>query len=299
MKQEPISVLLNPVAGRGRAAKRAADIVEILQSGGISSKLIQSTAVGDLEHLAFDISKSSGDRIIVAGGDGSVHEVVNGILKAGGNAGLGIIPIGTGNDFAKASHTPLDWRKATTALAARLFRGEPVRKIDAGRMNDRFFANGVGIGFDAKINRIAKKYQWPIGDIVYLFAVLEGLWDGVITPNVEMTYDSVRFDGPVTLANISNGPWVGGMFHIAPMANNSDGRMELLVVKPVTRRRIVTLLPKLMDGEHMQETEIVHRPVTALRIKAEIPIPSHLDGEVQPLQTDFELTVLPEALDLL
>jgi len=299
MKQEPISVLLNPVAGRGRAAKRAADIVEILQSGGISCKLIQSTAVGDLEHLAFDISKSSGDRIIVAGGDGSVHEVVNGILKSGGNAGLGIIPIGTGNDFAKASNTPLDWRKATTALAARLFRGEPVRKIDAGRMNDRFFANGVGIGFDAKINRIAKKYQWPIGDIVYLFAVLEGLWDGVITPNVEMTYDSVRFDGPVTLANISNGPWVGGMFHIAPMASIDDGYLDLVFVEPVTRRKILALLPKLIKGTHIGSRGINVQRIRNFRLIADAPVPCHMDGETQPMQTEFEIEILQQALSLL
>jgi len=200
-----ISLLLNPAAGRGQAAGSAHEIVRILQSGGISCELIQSAASGDIERLAYEISASGETMLIVAGGDGSVHEATNGILQAGGNTALGIIPIGTGNDFAKASHTPLDWRAASIELAQRLASGKPARKIDAGRMNDRFFANGVGIGFDAKINRIARKYQWPIGDLVYLFAVFEGLWDGVITPTVRMQYDGVQYDGAITLANISNG----------------------------------------------------------------------------------------------
>ena len=122
---------------------------------------------------------------------------------------------------------------------------------------------------------------------------------GVATPRLQINADGFSWDGSLTLAAISNGPWVGGMFHISPMASNNDKQLELIIAKPVTRRRILTLLPKLMSGEHMQEPEIVHRPVTALTIKAELPIPSQLDGEMQPLQTDFDLTVLPGALDLL
>ena len=89
------------------------------------------------------------------------------------------------------------------------------------------------------------------------------------------------------------------MFHIAPMAVNSDKILELLIAKPVTRLRILSLLPKIMRGQHMQEPEIVHHSITSLTIHAESPIASHLDGEVQPLQTDFELSVLPGALNLL
>jgi diacylglycerol kinase (ATP) len=122
---------------------------------------------------------------------------------------------------------------------------------------------------------------------------------GIVSPNVQIRADDYSWDGPLTLAGICNGPWVGGMFHIAPTASNADGVLELIITKPVTRRRILTLLPKLMGGEHLEEQEIVHRPVTSLTIKADTPIPSQLDGEVQPLQTDFEIGVLPGALNLL
>ncbi|MDA0680301.1 MAG: YegS/Rv2252/BmrU family lipid kinase [Proteobacteria bacterium] len=299
MNEALIPILLNPAAGRGRAGRRAESIVRIMQSCGIQSSLVMSEGVGDLERLASEFAASGAKQIVVAGGDGSIHEAVNGILKVRGNTALGIIPIGTGNDFAKASATPLDWKEAAFTLATRLRDGASQRTIDAGRMNDRFFANGVGIGFDAKINRIAMKYKWPIGDLVYLFAVFEGMWDGVITPNVEMTFDNARHVGPITLANISNGPWVGGMFHIAPMARIDDGHLDLVYAKPVTRRRVLALLPKLIKGTHIGSPDICTERIRTFKLVADAPVPSHLDGEAQPLQRLFEIEILDQALTLL
>jgi diacylglycerol kinase (ATP) len=299
MALDPIPLLLNPAAGRGRANRHAQPIVDILRSTGVPCELIRSTAVGDIERRLFDLAKSGAKKALIAGGDGSVHEAINGILRAEGHTAIGVIPIGTGNDFAKAAATPLDWKLATAAVAERLRSGTPARIIDAGRMNDRFFANGVGIGFDAKINRIARKYQWPIGDLVYLIAVFEGLWDGVITPTVNMTYDEVQYVGPITLANISNGPWVGGMFHIAPMASIDDGRLDLIVVEPVSRRRILALLPKLIKGKHIAASDISDHKIRNFKLIADAPVPSHLDGETQPMQTTFEIEVLPQAISLL
>jgi YegS/Rv2252/BmrU family lipid kinase len=299
MSHEPIPILFNPAAGRGRAAQRTESIVEVLRSCGIRTKLMLSTAVGDLERIASEQAAAGVERIIIAGGDGSVHEAVNGILKVNGKTALGVVPIGTGNDFAKASGTPLDWETAASDLAARVLDGVQARTADAGRINDRFFANGVGIGFDAKINRIARKYQWPIGDFIYLVAVFEGLWDGVITPNVEMTYDGNRHCGPITLANISNGPWVGGMFHIAPMARIDDGHLDLVFAMPVTRPRVLALLPKLIKGTHIGEADICTQQIREFRLVADEPVPCHVDGETQPLQTDFDIEILPKALSLL
>jgi len=299
MAADTIHLFLNPTAGRGRAGRRQPRILALLEQSGIDVEYHASQSLGNLEAQVLQHVNDGVKRIVVAGGDGSVHEAVNGIMNSDGNAALGVIPTGTGNDFAKACDIPLNWEDATKLLADRIAAVETPRKVDVGRFNDRYFANGAGIGFDAKVTRVARSIRLPLGDFVYLLAIFKSMFDGIASPQLQIISDDYTWEGPLTLAAICNGPWVGGMFHIAPMASNSDGRMELLVVKPVTRRRIMTLLPKLMDGEHMQEAEIVHRPVTALRIKAEIPIPSHLDGEVQPLQTDFELTVLPEALDLL
>ena len=166
-------------------------------------------------------------------------------------------------------------------------------------MNDRYFANGAGIGFDAKINRIARKYQWPIGDLVYLVAVLEGLWDGVITPSVKMTFDGQEYSGRITLANISNGAWVGGMFYIAPMADIDDGQFDLVIAEPVSRRRVLALLPKLIKGTHTSEPDIQCHAVKEFELIADAPVPSHLDGEAQPLQTEFRISLLKDALRII
>jgi diacylglycerol kinase (ATP) len=299
MAADTIHLFLNPTAGRGRAGRRQPRIIELFEQSGIDVEYHASQSLGNLESQVLQHANEGVKRIVVAGGDGSVHEAVNGIMNSANNPALGVIPTGTGNDFAKACDIPLNWEHATKLLADRIAAAETPRKIDVGRFNDRFFANGAGVGFDAKVTRVAQSIRLPIGDLVYLLAIFRTMFEGIATPQLKIVAGDYTWEGALTLAAISNGPWVGGMFHIAPMANNSDGEMELLIVKPVTRRRIMSLLPKLMDGEHMQEAEVIHRPITALRIKAEQPIPSHLDGEVQPLQTDFELAVLPDALDLL
>ena len=274
-------------------------IVDILRSAEVELELHNSESVGDLESKVAAAVDNGAQRIVVAGGDGSIHEAVNGILSSDRGAALGVVPTGTGNDFAKACDIPLDWQLATQLLADRLTSSPASRSVDVGRCNDRYFANGAGIGFDAKVTRVARSIRLPIGDLVYLLAIFRTMFDGIATPEVTMTADGFEWRGAVTLANISNGPWVGGMFQIAPPAKNADGWFDLVIAKPVTRRRVLSLLPKLMNGEHLNEVEIEHERIQSLTIEANEAIPSHLDGEVQPLQSRFEIELLPGALRLL
>ena len=220
-------------------------------------------------------------------------------MSSGATARLGIVPVGTGNDFAKACRISLDWEAAADALAARLANAESLGMIDVGRMNRRYFANGVGIGFDAKVTELARSYQLPIGDLVYLLAIFRCMVDGIATPELSIAAGDFSWKGPVTLAAITNGPWVGGMFHIAPMARNNDGMLDLLIAEPVSRLRICALLPKLMRGRHVDEAEIKHAAVSQLTIDASAPVPSHLDGEVQAPATRFEIELLPRALEII
>jgi diacylglycerol kinase (ATP) len=293
------ALFLNPVAGRGRAKRRLPRILALLEETGVHVVVHQSVAVGDLERQVREAVSGGVTELIVAGGDGSIHEAVNGIMAAGGGAALGVVPVGTGNDFAKAAGIPLDWEAATTLLARRIADGAPARSVDLGRMNGRWFANGAGIGLDARVTQIARAYRWPIGDLVYLAAIFRAMLDGIATPQLLIEADEFRWDGPLTLANIANGPWVGGMFHIAPMAKNDDGWLDLLIAAPVTRGRILQLLPKLVRGNHLAEAEIVHASVQRVTVSVASPVPSHLDGEVQPMQSEFGIEVLPVALRLL
>lgn len=299
MALAPVPLFVNPTAGRGRAGRRMQRIGELFDDAGVPFLQYSSSAVGDLEDQVRRQVDQGAERIVVAGGDGSIHEAVNGILHATKTARLGVIPTGTGNDFAKASDIPLDWEQATQELAARIGCEAPWRRIDIGRMNDRFFANGAGVGFDAKVTKVARSYRWPIGDFVYLVAILRCLFDGVATPDMSVSSDEISINGPVTLANISNGAWVGGMFHIAPMADNTDGQLELVIADPVSRLRILSLLPKLIAGTHIGQAEVSHHSIRQLTIECEEAVPSHLDGEVGATASRFEIEILPAALELL
>lgn len=299
MHQRPIPLFINPAAGRGRARHLAASICSLLAESGIACEEIHSNAVGDLEYKVFAAVSAGADRIIIAGGDGSIHEAINGILCSASTTAFGVIPVGTGNDFAKACSIPLHWEDAARLLADRINGNTPVRYIDAGRMNDRYFANGAGIGFDAKINHIARGNRLPLGHLVYLIAVFQGVRDGVITPDVQMRYDNVDYAGPVTLVEVCNGPSVGGMFKIAPMARNDDGFFDLIFVQPVGRLRIFALLPRLIKGTHISAPEVTSARVGLVTVIADGPVPSHLDGEIQPLQTEFRIEILQSALAIL
>lgn len=299
MISTPVPLIFNPTAGRGRAGRHAATISASLAANGVPNTPIPSRAVGDVEQITTDAISEGHRRVIVAGGDGSIHEAVNGVLIADRTVELGVIPIGTGNDFAKASSIPLHWEHATSLLMDRLSSGAPARPIDVGRCNDRYFANGAGIGFDAKVSAIARDIHLPIGDLVYLIAVFRAMRDGIVTPTLTMTYGDEIFEGALTLANFSNGPWVGGMFHIAPSAQNDDGMLDMIYAEPVTRRRIIALLPKIMRGKHLSEPEVHAYSIRKCDVVADAPMISHLDGEIQPLQTHFSIEILASALLLL
>jgi diacylglycerol kinase (ATP) len=299
MTDTPVQLFLNPAAARGRAARRARRINELLSGAGEHVEMQQSTAVGDLEEQVRRSVERGSQRIVVAGGDGSVHEAVNGIMRAGGGAALGVVPTGTGNDFAKAAGIPLDWEHATTLLADRIAAGERTRAIDVGRMNERYFANGAGIGLDARVTRIARSYRLPIGDLVYLIAIFRTMLDGIASPHMRITTPSGVREGPITLANVANGDWIGGMFNIAPDARHDDGAFDLIIVDPVSRPRVLKLLPKLMAGSHLGEKEISHERVTEVLIEADEPVESHLDGEILAPLRRFEISILPDALQIL
>ncbi len=299
MHNTAIPLFINPAAGRGRAGRKLGAIQTLFDAQGITHSVVQSNAPGDLEQRVYDAACAGTSKLIVAGGDGSIHEAVNGIMRSRKAVALGVIPIGTGNDFAKASGIPLHWEDAVLLLAGRLRAGAPARPVDVGRMNDRFFANGAGVGFDAKVTRIARANRLPIGDLVYLVAVMQAMWDGVITPQMNIRFDGQVLRGPMTLANVSNGAWIGGMFRIAPAAHNDDGELDLVIAGPVSRLRILRLLPRLMNGTHIGEPGISIQRIRQCVIEADAPVPSHLDGEVQALQTRFDIGILPGALSLL
>jgi diacylglycerol kinase (ATP) len=274
-------------------------VARLLADNGVATELYESRSKGGVEQLVAEAIRAGHHRVLVAGGDGSIHEAVNGIMRTAGDTALGIIPVGTGNDFAKACSVPLHFEHATALLADRMNGNAPPLAIDVGRCNDRYFINGAGIGFDARVSAIAERLRWPIGDFVYLVALLKALRDGVSTPELSVRFGDNELTGAVTLVNFANGPWVGGMFHIAPEAENGDGLLDLIYAEPVGILRILGLLPNIMRGHHMNEVEVHHFRLRSATIESAEPVLAQLDGEILAPATRFAIELLPGALRLL
>ncbi|MDJ0761216.1 MAG: diacylglycerol kinase family lipid kinase [Woeseiaceae bacterium] len=295
-----VPLFLNPIAGRGRAAARLPEIVAALAASGVQADVRESTSRGDMEDQICRAAEDGEQCVIVAGGDGSMHEAANGLMHAERETALGLIPVGTGNDFARAAGIPEDSNLAAVELGQRIAGGETLRSIDIGRCNGRFFSNGVGVGIDAKVASIAAGIRLPIGDLVYIIGVIRCLWDGIATPRMTVTVDGEQaWSGPTTLTNVSNGAWVGGQFHIAPEADLGDGQLNVVVAAAVSRARVVALLPKLMKGRHLAAPELTHVTGRHIVVHCDEPIIAHLDGELQAPTRTFDIQLQESALVLL
>jgi len=295
----PVPLIFNPIAGRGRAAGRAASVSALLASSGVANTALPSKTRGDIETLVKRAIADGHRRLIVAGGDGSVHEAVNGIMTTDRTVELGVISIGSGNDFAKACSIPLHWEHAAALLADRMSSGAPAINIDIGRCNQRYFANSAGIGFDARVSAVAERIRLPIGDLVYLVGLGKALLQGVATPEMRVRFGTQEFTGAATVVNFANGPWVGGLFNIAPAAHNDDGQLDLIYAGALRAARVLTLVPKIIKGTHLEDEEVHRFPVKSATVETPAPVLWHLDGEVQTAAARFDIDLQPGALRLL
>ncbi|HEX5339952.1 MAG TPA: diacylglycerol kinase family protein [Gammaproteobacteria bacterium] len=300
-------LIVNPAAGRGGARRLEAAIREQLVSLGIEVEVIRSDAPGDVARCVGAALGTRPERILIAGGDGTVHEAVNGWMRAGGGAPLGVIPVGTGNDFMKMLNRHADdWRAACELIA----RGH-VRRIDvarctgtrgesgagSGQTTEFFFANSIGIGFDAQVAMAANQMQWLHSKIVYGVALLKTLLLNHRTPHVRVTHDDARFETGITLMAIHNGRVEGGSFVLAPHAEIDDGLLDVVLAAGMSRLAVLRLVPRVLAGTHLG-----HRAVTAFRttrvlIESKTCLPVHADGEIRYTDaTCLEIEILPGRL---
>lgn len=238
--------------------------------------------------------------VLVAGGDGTVNQAVNGLCLSRSKAALGVLPLGTGNDFAKACGLGVDWRHAAALLATCIRDGGKSRTVDVGTCNGRFFANGVGVGLDARVAAASEAIRLPLGQLVYLAGITKCVIEGLSSPAMHIRIDGeAAWDGPVTLANIANGPWLGGQFRIAPGALLDDHAFNIVIADTVSPRRIVPLVRKLMRGLHLDEPEIRSFVGQSIQIRSSEPVLAHLDGEIQDPADRFDIELLAGRLRLL
>lgn len=294
---EDVAIIFNPYAGRGRAQSRILAVQNALEAAGLSFDLLLTEGRGHAIELARQARQAGHPLVVAAGGDGTVNEVVNGLAQAAGEGPvgpLGILPVGSANDFAESMGIDTDLHRA----AQRLVRGY-TRPADLGRVNDRYFDNNVGIGFEALVDIEAHKIKRLQGMPLYLIAVFRALVRFPF-PVVDLEWDEGRMTRKrILLISVGNGWRVGGGFLITPDAQPDDGVLDLCIADALPRWQILRLLPKVMRGTHRDEPAVYLTRSTRLLIESADPLPAHADGEI--LWEDahrIEITVEPGRLQV-
>lgn len=266
------TLIVNPTAGGGRAGAAAHAAAGVIRAAGVTLDLRTTTERGHAEVLAAEAAARGAVRILVAGGDGTMHEAVNGL--AGTGCALGLLPAGRGNDLAMALGVP-----SNPAAAARWFLDGPVARIDLGVINGRRFATVAAIGFDAEVAVRTRAGVWRhLGRLAYPAGVLATLVRHR-APRLTLTGEFGRREGRYLLAAVSNTGIYGGGVRIVPGSRPDDGRLDICAVAAMSRWRVIRVLPRAYRGGHVTAPEVEMLEARDLTIEADRPCPLIADGE--------------------
>jgi YegS/Rv2252/BmrU family lipid kinase len=298
--------ILNPTSGRGRGKKLLPKLERFLDASDLDFKLLLSEQPLHAVDLAEAAARQGADAVIAAGGDGTVNEIINGLMRARLDGfvktALGVLSIGTGNDFAASLNLPAKLEDALEAIVQNTRRLVDIGLLKGcGFPDGRFFGNCVGIGFDAAGGILAEKITWARGLLAYLIAALQNIFIYYKAPTLEIILDTETIHIPSLLVSIMNGKRIGGGFLTAPDALLDDGKFDLCIAEEVSRPRMLTLLPHFLKGTQINQPEIQMRRSCRVRITATKGVmPIQADGEL--LDDDCrELTVeiLPRQLEVI
>lgn len=291
-------VLLNPTANRSRMELYRA-LVRRRVAQDSSVEYVETTHRGEAEERAREAA-SQGRAVIVVGGDGSLHEVVNGILASGQRVPLGVIAAGSGNDYA---WNTLNLPRDPSAAVERAFSGQLVAS-DVGMVNGRYFANSFSVGLDADIAVAAghlKKYPLMSGERLYYSSTLRQLLFGYgRCPWLKFCLN----EGPAqvngeqkryVLMAVTNGPTYGAGFRINPTADYTDGFFDVCTITYTPLLRALRLLPIVQRGEHVGLPEVTFYRAKTVHIESRTVVNIQMDGETTSA-TSFDAHILPGAL---
>ena len=294
-------VILNPYSNRWNAQKRWPLAANALQAAGVDFELAVSERPGHITELTEQAVKGGFSPIIAAGGDGTIGAVVNAMGHAVPEGTpmppLGIMPLGTANDMAYALKIPFDLDGA-----ARVISQGKIQSMDMGKANDIYFANNSALGIEPYVTVIQNKITWIKGIARYLVAAVLAIMDRP-TWNAHLEWDGGKYDGPISLIYVGNGPRSGGVFFMGPHADPFDGKLTIVYGHRSTRRGMFALLPKTMNpdkGSYVESEGMTELPVSWLKVRLENPSPAHTDGELFSTGiTDLEYHILPNRLQVL
>jgi YegS/Rv2252/BmrU family lipid kinase len=280
------------------------ELLKLKEGGGI----IEESPTSSLgENSAQILAKRAFEKgfniIIFVGGDGILNEGLNGIMQASGghfppDFCIGIIPTGSGNNFAKALKIPKDFKKAFSII-----KEGKIIPVDIGKVNNRFFINCLSFGFDAQINRLTNelksKHSFLPKEGSYLFATIKEIIKEI--PLFEMKIESKeKYEKrDVILLAITNGPSYGAIFKVNPEASYNDGKFDVCIVNSVGKLRAFYDILKVIRGTHSNLPEIEMFRTSDIIISSETPLPYEMDGEVFEPQKEYKISLIPKILRVL
>ena len=300
--EEKILFIINPNASKGKARTKAEEIKDFFKSNNKDIHTIFTEHAGHAETLAYEGSLSGYDTIIAAGGDGCINEVANGIMKAGGKAKMGIIPIGRGNDYAFALNIPSDVKKACSLIAERRGKRVDVGLVKGGMFDEgRYFLNGTGFGFEPLVNFKAMEYRHINGMPSYVLAFIRILLKCPCPYDIELETDREKIRLNTQQVSVCIGRRMGSSFMLAPSALVDDGYFDILYTKhPFRSFGLIKAALAFITGKHvnMKRDFEVYR-AKEVKIRSErSDIACHADGEIVAKGNgkDFDVSLLANAL---
>jgi YegS/Rv2252/BmrU family lipid kinase len=284
-----IRFIANPTAGRGRTRSMVERYARAVRG---DTQLLWTQGPGHATDLARRAASDS-DAVCVVGGDGTVSEVVNGLMP--NPVPMVIVPTGSGNDFASLVDCP----RSPEELARVVEVGVGVR-LDVIDCGDRYCANSIGIGFEALVTYHSLSIRRLRGLPLYLLAVMKALAQ-YESRRYTLEFDGARrLEGEFLLISIGNGVRAGGGFYLNPGAFPDDGRIDVCTADRMPRARMLAILPSSIRGQHVGKRGITIHTATTLRVSSDEPFPMHIDGEYLGRRSHpLELSILPRRLPVL
>jgi diacylglycerol kinase (ATP) len=268
--------------------------------------LVQTEYAGHAIELAQQAVVEGFDAVVAAGGDGTVNEVLNGLIRANGAGNplrpLGVLCAGRGNDFAAGVDIPADLEEACQVLSDFHLRTIDIGQVRGGLYpHGRFFGNCVGVGFDAIATIEVAKLPRLGGFLSYVIAILKTIFLYFEGPTVRVEYDGLSLTHQTLLVSIMNGQRLGTGFKMAPTAKPDDGIFDLCIAKQVSRARILTLLPHFTRGTQASQDEIITLQGANIRITAlKGSLPAQTDGEILCVDgKQLDISLLPRRLPVI
>ncbi|RDI95937.1 diacylglycerol kinase family lipid kinase [Meiothermus sp. QL-1] len=285
----PVLFVINPAAGRGKVGRMLDRLQSAIQYWAPKAELVITEKPGHATLLAQQAPPES--RVIAVGGDGTVHEVLRGL--AGSTKTLGVVPIGSGNDFARM----VGLHRLGLEAALRTALEGPADTVDLGLVNDQPYGASLGIGFDAAVARKALEAPTFLrGMPRYLYSIF-GVLKELELPRLELYQgQQMLYQGPSLLVALMNAATYGGGIPIVPTARPNDGLLSVAVAGEFSRLGVVGILPRLLTGRHVHHPRLRFFQGTEFLVRFDRPVPAHADGELVTPAAEYRVRVVPGGL---